>query len=248
MAYDDFKHRIREGWQKTLQDILERARSLGPRAVLAFDLDSTLFDNRPRQARILREFGTVRGLTPLGACVASHWSSGWDMKAAMRNCGLSSEQIEAVYEEARVFWQERFFTSEYCVEDVAIQGASPFTHAVVGTGAQLAYVTGRHEGMRQGTVEAMRRAGMALPGEGLTHLIMKPTLRESDDAFKRVAHAQLGTLGQVIAAFDNEPTHVNDYLTRFPQATVVHLATDHSGRPVQLLEAVVSIPHFPWVP
>lgn len=244
MAYDDLRHRIREGWQTRLQDILARARSLGSKAVLAFDLDSTLFDNRPRQARILREFGEARGLTPLGACLADHWDTGWDMKAAMRNCGLTPEQIEAFYDEARAFWMERFFTSDYCVEDVAIQGATTFTHAVVATGAQLAYVTGRPEPMRTGTVEAMRRAGMALPGEGLIHLIMKPTMREHDDAFKREAHSRLGTLGQVIAAFDNEPTHVNDYRLKFPEATVVHLATDHSGRPVELLEDVVSIPHF----
>jgi hypothetical protein len=247
MAYDDFKSRICEGWQRTLQGILARARSLGSRAVLAFDLDSTLFDNRPRQARILREFGSARGLTPLEACGVSHWSRGWDMKVAMLNCGLAPEQVEAVYAEARAFWGQRFFTSEYCLEDVAIEGAAAFTHAVVGTGAQLAYVTGRHEGMREGTAGAMRRCGLALPGEGATHLIMKPALRDNDDAFKRDAHARLGTLGQLIAAFDNEPTHVNDYLLRFPEATVVHLATDHSGRPVQLLEAVVSIPHFTGV-
>lgn len=244
MAYDDFKSRIREGWQRTLHGILERARSLGSEAVLAFDLDSTLFDNRPRQARILREFGSARGLSALEACGVVHWTSGWDMKVAMRNCGLAAEQVESLYTEARAFWAQRFFTSEYCLDDIAIQGAAAFTHAVVGTGAQLVYVTGRHEGMREGTVGAMRNCGFALPGEGNTHLIMKPSLRDNDDAFKRDAHARLGTLGRVIAAFDNEPTHANDYLQRFPEATVVHLATDHSGRPVQLLEAVISIPHF----
>lgn len=248
MEYDDLKSRIREGWQDILRSILAKARSLGAQAVLAFDLDSTLFDNRPRQSRIVREFGAARGLTQLGVCVESHWTSGWDMKTAMRNCGLSAEEVEAIYKEARAFWMERFFTSEYCLEDVAIEGAAAFTHAVVGTGAQLVYVTGRHEGMREGTVGAMRRHGLALPGEGATHLIMKPTLRESDDAFKRQAHAHLGTLGQVIAAFDNEPTHANDYQHHFPEATVIHLATDHSGRPVQLLESVISIPHFMMTP
>ncbi|HSP78618.1 MAG TPA: hypothetical protein VLQ93_08825, partial [Myxococcaceae bacterium] len=121
--------------------------------------------------------------------------------------------------------------------------AAAFTHAVVGTGAQLAYVTGRHEGMREGTVEAMRLNGMALPGERV-HLLMKPSPHENDDAFKREAHARLESLGCVIAAFDNEPTHANDYRQRFPDATVVHLATDHSGRPVVLLEEIISVPHF----
>lgn len=240
----NLRTRVREGWQDTLRDILEQARSLGSQAVLAFDLDSTLFDNRPRQARILREFGLSRAMEKLSACMPHHWESGFDMRGAMRNCGLSAEEVEAHYEAARAFWLERFFTSAYCVDDVAIQGAAAFTHAVVATGAHLAYVTGRHEGMRAGTVESMRRNGLALPGEGRVHLLMKPGEHENDDAFKRTAHARLGELGRVIAAFDNEPTHANDYLLRFPEAKVVHLATDHSGRPVVLLDEIVSVPHF----
>ena len=44
----------------------------------------------------------------------------------------------------------------------------------------------------------------------------------------------------MIAAFDNEPTHANDYRRKFPEAIVIHLATDHSGRPVELLDGIVS--------
>jgi hypothetical protein len=73
---------------------------------------------------------------------------------------------------------------------------------------------------------------------------MKPYPEMSDGDFKREAHEQLKQLGQVIAAFDNEPLHVNDYRRQFPDAVVVHLATDDSGRPVDLLEGVVSIPYF----
>ncbi|HZI05737.1 MAG TPA: hypothetical protein VEZ71_17030, partial [Archangium sp.] len=123
----DLKTRVREGWQDTLRDILAQARSLGSQAVLAFDLDSTLFDNRPRQARILREFGKAREVEKLGACEPHHWESGFDMRGAMRNCGLSAEEAEAHFEAARSFWLERFFTSEYCVDDVAIRGAAAFT-------------------------------------------------------------------------------------------------------------------------
>jgi hypothetical protein len=112
------------------------------------------------------------------------------------------------------------------------------------SGAQLIYVTGRHEEMREGTVECMRRAGLVLPDEQRVRLIMKPTLEENDDAFKRDAHAQLRSLGTVLAAFDNEPTHANDYQKVFPEAAVIHLATDHSGRPVELHGDIVSVPHF----
>jgi hypothetical protein len=244
----DLKTRVRDGWQDTLRGILEQARSLGSQAVLAFDLDSTLFDNSPRQSRILREFGQTRAVEKLKACEPRHWDSGFDMRGAMRNCGLSAEEVDTHFHAARDFWLERFFTSEYCVDDVAIHGAAAFTHAVAATGAHLAYVTGRHEGMRAGTVDCMRRNGLALPGEGRIHLLMKPAMQDNDDEFKRTAHARLGELGTLIAAFDNEPTHANDYLLRFPGAKVVHLATDHSGRPVTLLDEIVSVPHFSHEP
>jgi hypothetical protein len=222
---------------------LKVAAELGPRGVLVFDLDSTVFDNRPRQARILREFGADKGLAALTRCAPEHWTSGWDMKAAMVACGLSSAEAEAHYKDAKTWWGARFFTSRYCIDDVAVPGAPEFLHAAVKTTANVAYVTGRHEEMRAGTVECFGRCGMPGPG-GNVHLIMKPTLREDDDAWKRTAHARVETLGKLIAAFDNEPTHANDYAHRFPHAMVVHLATDHSGRPVELHERVVSVPHF----
>jgi len=228
---------------QVLQRVLEQARSLGNRAVVAFDLDSTLFDNRPRQARILREFGAAAGVPALVECAPSHWDSGFDMKGAMRNCGLSADEVERLYAQARKFWLERFFTSEYCSDDVAIQGAVEFVKGVAETGAIVCYVTGRHVGMKQGTLEAMRKCGLPLPG-GNVRLILKPTLEMGDDEFKREAQRQLADVGNLIAAFDNEPTHVNDYRRAFPDATIVHLATDHSGRPVALLDGVETVPHF----
>lgn len=244
MAHDDLKKRIRDDWRDALHSILARARSLGPQGVLAFDLDSTLFDNRARQARILREYGVARSVEVLAACGPHHWVGGWDMREAMRACGLEDAQVEVHYTDARRFWAERFFTSDYCLEDTEIDGAAAFTHAVVSTGAQLAYVTGRHEGMREGTVSCMRKHGLVLPDEVRVYLMMKPTLAADDDSFKREAHARLGRLGTVVAAFDNEPTHANDYRRKFPGATVIHLATDHSGRPVELLDGIISVPHF----
>jgi beta-phosphoglucomutase-like phosphatase (HAD superfamily) len=243
----DLSHLVRDGWQGVLEEILQRSVEAGPTGVLAFDLDSTLFDNRPRQARILREFGAQLGHAGVAACEARHFAgSGWDLKAALVRCGLSREEAERSYPEAKHFWVARFFTSEYCVDDIEIPGAAEFVRRAVETGVQLAYVTGRHEEMRRGSVEAMRKCGLAVPGEaaGPVHLIMKPTFEASDDEFKRAAHAQLESLGRLLAAFDNEPVHANDYRRRFPEATVIHLATDHSGRPVELLENIISVPHF----
>ena len=227
-----------------LKMVLERAETVGPKGVVAFDLDSTLFDNLPRQVVILREFGTLKKLPRLEAHEASHWVSGWDMKGAMKAAGLSDADVEAHFEDARGFWKERFFTSAYCVHDVALAGAADYMRAVLTTGVQIAYLTGRQEEMRHGTVECMRRTGLPLPDGSGVHLLMKPTLAEDDDAFKRTAHAELGKLGTVVAAFDNEPTHANDYRRKFPGALVVRLDTDHSGRDVPLLDGVVQVKNF----
>lgn len=241
---NELRNRIRPDWTTSLKAILDRAKAANGKGVLAFDLDSTIFDNRPRQALILSEFGHEKQVFELTRCKVEHWSSGWDMRAAMRNCGLSDAKVEELYPAAKAFWQERFFTSRYCVEDAEIQGAAQFIDACLAANAIVAYVTGRHEGMRQGTVDCLRRWKIAAPNEKNVHLLMKPTLQEDDDAFKRVAHEQLRKLGTVLAAFDNEPTHANDYRKKFPEAQVIHLATDHSGRKVELLDGIISVPHF----
>lgn len=239
----EFAHRIPADWKGLLRGLLEAARAKAPRAVLVFDLDSTVFDNRPRQARILRELGAERGLPKLEACQPHHWASGWDMKGALLALGLAEAEASALMKDARRFWGARFFTSEYCQDDVEVPGARAYLHAVLESGAQLAYVTGRPEVMRAGTVHCLRKCGMPLPGDRVD-LVMKPAERESDDAFKEQAHPRLREKGEVLAAFDNEPLHANIYEKAFPRATVVHLATDHSGRPVTLHPRIVSVPHF----
>jgi predicted secreted acid phosphatase len=227
---------------EVLSRVLGAARAAGCSGVVVFDLDSTLLDNRPRQARILREFGAARGLSALYDVRPEHWE-GWDIRRAMANAGLGAEEVARFAEEAKVFWRERFFTSEYCAIDDAIGGAVAFVNAVRGAGATVAYCTGRHEEMRAGTVASFDRLGFPAPAVGV-HLIMKPTLEQSDDEFKEIAYAELRRLGRVLAAFDNEPTHINGYRQAFPEAEVVHLATDDSGRPVPLAPGVVSIRDF----
>jgi hypothetical protein len=242
----EFAHRIAVDWHQTLEQVLANATTAGSKGVLVFDLDSTVFDNRPRQARIVREYGAQKGLDALTKCQAFHFTNGWDLKHACMKAGLGEADAESIHRDLKNFWGARFFTSPYCKDDIEIVGAPRFLHACVKTGAKLVYVTGRHEEMRAGSIEAMGRCGLPLPNGPGVALMMKPTLRESDDAYKRVAHQLLEEMGTVLAAFDNEPTHVNDYASRFPSCVPVHLATDHSGRPVTLADRVISIPHFAW--
>jgi hypothetical protein len=224
-----------------LDRVLSRARAL-PGAVVVFDLDSTLLDNKPRQARILREFGQARGIAELAAARPEHWVD-WSIQRAMANAGLDAARVQALADDAKQFWRERFFTSEYCRDDEAIAGAREYLASVASAGAVVAYCTGRHEAMRGGSVDSFARLGYPVPG-GSVHLLMKPVFELSDDDWKVEANARLSALGPVIAAFDNEPTHANGYHKAFPDAVIVHLATDDSGRPVSLADGIVSIRDF----
>lgn len=230
--------------RKVLHKVLEAAKTHGARGIAVFDLDSTLFDNRPRQARILREYGVARGIEELAACQPAHYADGWDMIEAMVACGLTRERAEALFPDAKEFWRERFFSSPYCPDDLPIDGAAAFVRGVWEAGATVAYCTGRHEPMREGSIESLRLGGFPVPeGERVT-LIMKPSFDVTDDDFKRMAHGRLRELGTVIAAFDNEPIHINDYHRSFPEAHVVHLATDHSGREVEVLGTLPAVADF----
>jgi hypothetical protein len=51
-----------------------------------------------------------------------------------------------------------------------------------------------------------------------------------------------------VAAFDNEPGHVNDFRETFPEAEVVLVATGHSGRVSTLAPRVSVVPHLALEP
>jgi beta-phosphoglucomutase-like phosphatase (HAD superfamily) len=213
-----------------------------PCPVVVFDLDSTLLDNRPRQARILREYGEAAGLPALREARPEHWQ-GWDLAVALRNAGLRPFQLDAHLAPARAFWRQRFFTSAYCRLDVPLPGAAAFVRDLARAGARVAYVTGRHRGMREGTLDCLARHGFPVPGERV-ELLMKHDPELLDDAWKEEACGEVERLGEVVAAFDNEPAHVNLYARAFPRALAIHLDTDHSGRPVPVLAHVPSIRDF----
>jgi hypothetical protein len=226
-----------------LARVLDRAAAEGAAGIVAFDLDSTLLDNRPRQADILREYGQLHGVAALAQHHADHWQ-GWDARIAMANCGMPTDEIEAHIGPFRAYWKDRFFTSEYCVLDRPVAGAPAYVAAVLERGARVFYVTGRHEPMRRGTVACFEQTGFPVPDGDLVELLMKPELDEHDDTYKVRSHAMLRDRGLLLAAFDNEPAHINGYRESFPDAIHVHLATDHSPRDIPILPGIPSIVDF----
>jgi len=226
-----------------LARVVETARAAAPRAIVAFDLDSTVLDNRPRQARVLREYGALHRLDQLAASQADDWQ-GWDARIAMSATGLPRDLIDAHIGPFRAFWRERFFTSQYCVEDRPIPGAPAYVAAVLAAGARVFYVTGRPEEMRSGTLICFARTGFPRPDGRAVELVMKPVVEEHDDLYKARTYAVLRDRGRVVAAFDNEPAHINGYRDAFPDATSIHLATDHSMRDIPLAAGIQSIRDF----
>jgi len=233
--------------RQVLRQILDRARVLGPAGAAVFDLDSTLINNTPRQAQILREIGELLKVPALAGSSLVHWGSSWDVEGAMERAGLDKASIEVILPEVLRLWEERFFTDAYCVHDVAAPGAVAFLRELRAAGSKVVYCTGRPSLMRQGTVESFLRFGFPAPDDAEVHLEMKPVPTDKDDEFKRRIPERLNQIGTVFAAFDNEPTHINSYRLAFPSAFAVHLATDHSGRDVVLEEGVVSVPDFELV-
>jgi hypothetical protein len=218
--------------------------AVGPGTPVAvFDLDSTLLSNKPRQARIVREFGSARGVPALAGCEPRHVVS-WDLRDTMRLCGLTEEQVRQFHAPLRQFWLRRFFTSEYCKDDTPVAGAAEYLRRVAAREGRILYVTGRHAEMEEGTLASFRAGGFPLPDGDRVQLWLKPSSEDDDDQWKETCQRRLLDLSGVACAFDNEPTHVNAYKRAFPRARVVHLDTDHSGRPVEVRPDVPSIADF----
>jgi hypothetical protein len=228
---------------RILAEALARVRARAPYGVVVLDLDSTLLDNRPRQARILADYGRAAGIPALAAARPDHFE-GWSLERALRNAGLTEAEARRHEAPFRAFWRERFFTSAYCREDVPIPGAPGFVLDVVCEGGIVAYVTGRPAAMADGTLEALARAGFPLPNGRRVRLLMKPSPEVTDDDWKAQAMGEVERLGPVVAAFDNEPAHVNAYARAWPGALTVHLDTDHSARPDEPVAPVPSIADF----
>jgi hypothetical protein len=235
---------IHAEWRTVLGQVLAGAERLGAKAVLAFDLDSTLLDNRPRQAALVHRFVKERGDVPVLANFdVRHLHTGFDMGEALLRQGLGADEAQRFLARFRPYWRANFFTSDACQADVPVRGAPEYVRRTFAAGAQLAYVTARPELMRPGTLETLGRHGFPLPGSRV-ELWMKADAEATDEDFKRSTHRHLLEKGTVLAAFDNEPGHANDYRASFPEATVVLLATGHSGRVSVLAEGIVAVPHF----
>jgi phosphoglycolate phosphatase-like HAD superfamily hydrolase len=213
-------------------DVLHRvldavARWEGARApAVVFDLDATLFDNRPRTLEILMEYREAIAPDDPGladALLALETSRiEYLLTDTLKGCGVYRADL---VKEISVFWHDRFFTDEYIACDVPLLGAAEYVRACYEAGAVLVYLTGRDiPGMLPGTVAKLRDDGFPIGVAG-TELILKPDPNMHDEAFKRGALPTLDRVGELLAFFDNEPANCNLARQHFPDAFIALVET-----------------------
>ena len=214
------------------------------RPVLIFDLDGTLYDNRPRTLRIAHAFAASLG-------------DGYARDAQII-LGLSAQQLmyrlddtlrahgvsEDVVKLASRRWFERFFTDAACADDVPVRGAAPFVQRCFHRGATVVYLTGRDiPGMLVGTVRTLRDDGFPI-GQPRVELVLKPTFEEDDTGFKRRMLDPMNELGTIVATFENEPANANLFHHRWPESHAVLLDTQSAPGAPPLEPACIRVPDF----
>ena len=206
----------------------------GP-AVVVFDLDGTLMDNRPRVVAILHELAVAWAMKhPAAADACAHATAddiGYGFIANLRRLGVVDP---ALHQEGLAFWKARFFQDPHVKHDVEILGARTYVKACYEAGAVVVYLTGRDlPNMALGSFASLRDLGFPIGVIG-TELVVKPSFEMPDADFKREVAPGLRRLGTVVAAFDNEPVNVNLFLEAYPESRGIFLDTQYAPDPCAL--------------
>jgi hypothetical protein len=214
-------------------------------AVVVFDLDGTLMDNRPRTIAILRELGhSWKARAPhhherlVGATPES---LSYLVKESLASIGVVEPELVT---EAEQFWKDRFFTDDALVHDVALPGAVGFARGCYERGAMLVYFTGRDLPlMGTGSFRSLKDLGFPIGVVG-AELVLKPEFNIPDEEFKRKEVKRIERLGEIVAAFDNEPGNCNIFAEGHPGAESVFVDTQHLPGAPKLHPSVKIIPDF----
>jgi hypothetical protein len=214
------------------------------RPVVLFDLDGTLYDNRPRTLRILHAFAAQ--LPPQHARDARailalpYTELRYRIDDTLGPLGVAPSVIEA----AAAAWRVRFFSDAACSDDIPVAGAVAFVRACWERGATVVYLTGRDvPGMLLGTSRTLRDDGFPLAVPRV-ELVMKPSFEEGDVVFKERLLEPLSDLGRVVGAFDNEPANCNLFRARWPEAHTALIDTLRAPGAPALADGVATIKTF----
>jgi hypothetical protein len=223
-----------------------------PHPLVLLDLDSTLYEVGPRTFQILKEWIAAKQSAAFGK-VRDRLSSlqlehvGYSLNDTFTSVGLSTadREVHDAIRDAKEFWRNRFFTSEYLRYDRAYAGAAEFSRKLHELGSELVYLTGRDEpGMGEGTRANLIRDGFPW-NRDRTHLILKPSFELPDLEHKRGAAKFIQQRGPLIASFENEPANLAALYEIFPQAMHVFVDTVCSDHPANACHGLYRIRNFP---
>ena len=233
--------------EKVLNDILEDLKALIARNIvpnLIFDLDDTVFDAGSRTRHILLDVANrpdVSSRCPEFLAKLEQMTTDdicYRVEDNLDRLGVSDVYVREL---ARSVWWERFF--HICEIDEVVPGALEFVRNVYDAGASVIYLTGRDRiRMEAGTNACLDRHGF--PRGDRARLILKPEKSICDFRFKREEVAGIKSTDIVLAAFDNEPRHVNMFRAALPEAHVVFVDRRHAGHSETPVESVCWIRDF----
>lgn len=229
-----------------------RVRNGGKPVKVVFDLDSTIFDVKPRTLRILKEFALTNRARELSPAIAD-WSLGLNAHRLLYTLEESARanrvpdvepEAKAYLKEAFQFWLKRFFTHQYVTVDHPALGAVDYVNRVVDAGAIAVYLTGRDwPGMGKGTQTMLENCGFPVDPR-VSELIMKPNSGLDDAEFKDEALRELRTEGEAVALFDNEPANFHVFEKNFPEAWLVFYHSNCSTKDAKAVSRLYKIDNF----
>lgn len=225
--------------EQTLKNILyeiDIKLSQNGTVLAVFDLDSTLFDVRPRILKIFKEFSELpemiskypvatqklRGLKNL--------SHSYYIRDYIQEIGLQNESPQ-FFKEIYEYWRFRFFHNDYVMHDTPVPGAVDFVQKLLDRGVFISYLTGRDiPRMEFGTIESLKKWEFPLqPPQA--ELALKPHSSLEDSQFKRdyLLNVRSKT-NHDIWFFENEPVNLQVVLRDCPHVSCVFFDSVHMGK------------------
>ncbi len=246
-----FPHTTEEVLKEVIQRT-EKCLSQGRLPVIVFDLDSTLFDVSRRSFEILRDwlshpetatFTETRERLSAMAPGDMRYSleDVWEIKKIPYDTAPFDHHLK----HAKQFWRKRFFNHDYLKHDEPTPGAIEYVKKLHEMGAMVVYLTGRDIPlMAFGTFDQLKAHGLPIERER-TRLILKPKRHIDDLEFKCGAAQTIGTFGEVIATFENEPKNLVAMAKVFPATTMnVFIESVSSDHPAPSGKGIYKIQEF----
>jgi hypothetical protein len=226
-----------------LQETLRHVQS-GKSPHVIFDLDDTVFDAGSRTRHILLEVARrsdIKSASPDFFDQLSSLSNDDIRYRVEDNLNMLGVTEKWIRDAAIKTWWDQFF--HICHIDEVVPGAPQFVRELHSAGAVIIYLTGRDRiRMESNTHASLAKHGF--PNDSRAKLILKPEPSHCDFKFKREEVTGLAASDLIVAAFDNEPRHVNMMKETVPDAHVVFVDRRHAGHPEVPDESVVWIRDF----